>query len=452
MKLVSMLVLLSVSMAATVCPAIEARAAKDTATAGQQEAAALPASQASANNEIAAGIALIKKGNYGKAVTVLREVLKTTPDNLEANFYLGVALNRLSEKEAESVLKASLMQMPDNAYVNFELALYYFNHNVDAESGDYFENVIALSPASDYAVQAREYLKRIEERGRQKRWEINFLTGMQYDSNVIVTGDGPLPAGVSRKSDFNAVINPKGSYFLIKDEELELVASYSLYQTLHTSLTDFDVSQNIVDISGVYSVSPKLKLKGSYSFEYLLLGGYQYDHAHVLAPGLVFDSGRWGSTVLDYKYRTTAYTNSGAFTTNTDRNGDNHYFGITHTVPVGKSYYLWGGYSHDEDLTRTEFWNYHGDRVAIGFRGSLPYDTLGDITGEFYNKQYAAVDPSFSGITRDDQQFMATLTLMKVLSPTFSLMAMEQYTRNISNIGAFNTVRMVTSLFLNARF
>ena len=47
---------------------------------------------------------------------------------------------------------------------------------------------------------------------------------------------------------------------------------------------------------------------------------------------------------------------------------------------------------------------------------------------------------------------MVTLTLIKMLSPTFTLMAMEQYTRDISNISAFNTVRMVTSLFVNARF
>ena len=435
---------------AAVCSAAEVPSTTISADAGT-EANTHPAAEATANSEVAVCIALIKNGDFRKAALLLREVVKLAPDNLEANFYLGVALNRLSEKEAENVLKASLMQMPDSPYVNFELGLYYFNAKVDSEAGDYMENVIALSPNSDYAVQARVYLKQIEERGKEKRWEVNILTGMQYDSNVIVIGDGPLPEGVTRRSDFNAVINPKGSYFLIKNEDMDLTASYSLYQTLHTQLTAFDVTQNTLDLSGTYGLGPKAKLKGSYSFEYLFLGGNRYDHAHVFAPGLLYDFGKWGSTVLDYKYRTTSYINSAAFTTNTDRNGDNHYGGITHTVPVGKSNFVWGGFSHDEDLTQNDYWNYHGNRLAIGFRGSLPHDAMADISGEFYHKDYAAMDPSYDAV-RFDNQFMATLTLIKMLSPTFTLMVMEQYTRDISNISAFNTVRMVTSLFVNARF
>jgi tetratricopeptide (TPR) repeat protein len=451
MRAIYFAVIVAVLIAAPAFPAAEAPSGDASATAVKKDSAPKSFTEP-ANREVAAGIALIKHGDYRKAVLLLREVVKATPDDLEANFYLGVALNRLSEKEAESVLKRSLMEMPESPYVNFELGIFYYGREIDAEAGDYFENVLTLNPGSEYAVQAREYLKKIEERGKEKRWELNLLAGMQYDSNVMVIGDGPLPAGVSRKSDWNGMINAKGSYFLIKDQETELTGSYSIYQTLHTSLTGFDVTQNVLDVSLVQSVAEKLKLKAGYSFEYLFLGGNRYDHAHVLAPGLIFNFEQWGSMVLDYKYRTTSYINSGAFTTNTDRNGDNHYFGITHTVPVGKSYSVWGGYSHDEDLTRQEFWNYHGDRVAAGLRATLPYNSLADLSGEYYHKGYVAEDPSFPGAARDDDQFTVTLTLMKVLSPTFTLMAMEQYTRDISNIGAFNTVRTVTSLFINARF
>ena len=403
------------------------------------------------NRDVAAGIALVKNGDFRKAVPILRQALQTAPDNLEANFYLGVALNRLSEKEAESVLKRSLMEMPESPYVNFELGLFYYGKEVDAEAGDYFENVLALNPDGEYAARSREYLKRIEERGREKRWKLNLLTGMQYDSNVMVIGDGPLPAGVTRKSDWNGLINFKGSYALLKDPKGGLTAGYGLYQTLHTSLTDFDVSQHLFDLSWVYELAPKFQARASYSFEYLLLGGNHYDNAHSVAPGVTVDFKRWGSTALDYKYRTTSYSNFGLFTTNTDRDGDNHYAGITHTVPVGQSAAVWVGYSHDEDLTRQTFWNYHGDRAAAGVRSSLPWTSLADLSGEYYRKRYAAPDPAFSE-TRDDRQFTVTLTLMKTLSEVFTLMATEQYSRNISNIGTFDTVRTISSLFVNARF
>jgi tetratricopeptide (TPR) repeat protein len=404
------------------------------------------------NQEVTAGIALIKAGDFRKAVQLLRVEVEKTPDDAEANFYLGVALNRLSEKEAETVLKRSLMQTPENPYVNFELGLYYFSKDIDAEAGDYFENVLTLAPEGAYAAQAREYLKRIEEKGREKRWEINFLAGMQFDSNVIVIGDSPLPVGVSRKSDWTGALNFRGNYSLLKEADLELTAGYSFYQTLHAELDDFDVTQNAVDLSLLYGLSSNVKVKVAYSFEHLLLGGHQYDYAHVVAPSLICNFEQWGSTTLDYKFRTTSYKNFGAFTTNTDRNGDNHYIGLTHMVPVGKSYSVWGGYSHDEDLTRVGFFDYHGNRVAAGFRASLPFSSLADLSGEYYRKRYEAGDPALQPAIREDSQYMASLTLMKALSPTFSLMAIEQYTRNVSNIASFDYVRSVTSLFINARF
>lgn len=414
-------------------------------------AAAYPA-DVPASGEVAVGIALIRGGDFRKAVRFLREAVDKAPGDLEANFYLGVALNRLSEKEAETVLKKALMQTPENPYVNFELGLFYFGKEIDAEAGDYFENVLALAPDGEYAAQAREYLKRIEEKGREKRWEINILSGLQYDSNVIVIGDGPLPAGISRKEDWNGLISLRGSYSLIKDADMELTAGYSLYQTLHASLVDFDVTQNLLDLSLLYGVAPNLKLKAAYSFEYMFLGGNHYDYAHTVSPSLLLDFEEWGSTAVDYRYRTTSYENFGELTTNTDRNGDNHFIGITHTLLLGKSYPLWGGYSHDEDLTRVAFWDYSGNRVAAGFRASLPFNAAVDLSGEYYRKIYAAEDPSFPGVIRDDSQYTLTATFVKPLTPTFSLLAMEQYSRNVSNIASFDYVRAVTSLFINARF
>ena len=403
------------------------------------------------NEEVSTGITLVNNGDFRKAVEVLREALNKAPDDLEANFYLGVALNRLSEKEAESVLKRSLMEKPDNPHVNFELGLFYFNKNIDAEAGDYFENVLTLAPDGEYAAQAREYLKRIEGKGREKKWALNFLSGLQYDSNVIVSG-GTLPAGISHKSDWNGLISLRGRYSLFNNSDMELTGGYSLYQTLHTKLDDYDVTQNLFDLSFLYGALPDIKLKLAYSFEYMLLGGNQYDYAHIIAPSLIRDFGEWGSTTLDYRFRTISYSNFGAFGANTDRDGDNHYVGITHVLPLSKSYSVWGSYSHDEELTRQTFWNYHGDRVAAGFRASLPYNAMADISGEYYHKGYEAVNPALPGAIRDDDQFSLSFTVMKMLSQTFSLIAMEQYTRNQSNIGTYDYVRAVTSLFLNARF
>src|SRR6185369_17369864 len=67
------------------------------------------------DNEFAAGIRLVKTGEYKKGAAILRKVLETNPDNAEANYYLGTALNRTTAgKEAESFLKRSLMENPED--------------------------------------------------------------------------------------------------------------------------------------------------------------------------------------------------------------------------------------------------------------------------------------------------------------------------------------------------
>jgi hypothetical protein len=448
MKAVSLL-MLGLAVIATPCLAEDSGKVE---TGAVVQSSAKSSGTETTDPSLNAAIALIKSKDYRKAVILLREIVKVSPDNAEANLYLGVALSRLSEKEAESAFKAALMKTPESPYLNFEMGLFYFNKNVDAEAGDYLENVIELNPSSPLAAQARDYLKQIEERGKEKRWELNALAGMQYDSNVIVIGDGPLPAGISRKSDFNSMVNLRGNYYLVKNEDLELSAGYTFYQTLHTYLTDFDVMQNVVDLTAVYTLNPQWKVKASYAPEYLLLGGNQYDYAHVFTPSLLFTSDRYGTMTFDYKFRSTSYTNYGAFTTNSDRNGFNNYFGVTYTAPIGKGGSAWMGLSHDQDTVHNGYWNYTGDRFAAGVRGQIPFEISYDLSGEYYRKVYAGIDPAFPDAIRVDDQYTATMTLMKPLSDRFTVMLMEQYTRDISNIDTYNTVRLITSLFLNARF
>jgi len=404
------------------------------------------------NDTVASGAVLRQTGNLPEAVTILRAAVDKSSDDPEASFQLGKALNRMADKEAETHLKKALMLAPEHPAVNLELGMFYFNKDIYAEAGDYFENTISIAPGTEYARNAQEYLKKIDERSNGSKWDMNFLTGLQYDSNVILNGTGmPLPAGYTGKSDWSGIINLKGAYSFLKKDQIEMKAGYSLYQSLHTRLDDFDITQNLIDLSVAYGVSPRIQLKAAYVFEYLLLGGDRYDHAHNIKPSLLLNFGDWGRAAIDYRYRNTTYTSSDNFPANPERNGDNHYAGISYSIPVGKACFAWAAYSHDEDTTRHDYWNYHGDRVFAGFRSSLPFNMVADINGEYYRKGYAADDPAF-GVTRHDHQYSGSFSLTKTFSDRISVVLGEQYTRNDSNIGVFDYVRATTSLFMNVRF
>ncbi len=404
------------------------------------------------DTELAAGISLVKKGYYKEGAAVLRKVIGQYPDDAEANYYLGMALNRTApNKEAESYLKRSLMEFPENPGINFELGTHYFEKDVHAEAADYFEQVVELVPGTEMAAKSAEYLQKINESKKEKSWELSIFAGGQYDSNVIVNGTGmPIPQGYSGKSDWSAIVNLKANYSPLKTEQAEIGFGYSFYQNIHASLSDFDIMQNLLDLSGSYAVNSNLTVKGVYSFEYLLLNNNQYDTAHNLAPSLLIKSDI-GTTTIDYRFRNTTYKDSDQFTTNSDRNGNNNLIGATHILPLSDTAAAWALYTFDGERTKKQEWDYYGNRFLVGIRSLLPFGLIGDLSGELYLKDYRGVDPAYAA-TRHDTQYTFSVSLMKNLSERYSVSLSEVWSSNNCNIPDFEYDRSITSLLLNAKF
>jgi tetratricopeptide (TPR) repeat protein len=404
---------------------------------------------------VAEGITLIRAGKYNEAVVVLRGAVAKAPEDQQALLQLGVALNRsFGGKEAESLLKQALMNEPENAAVNYELGLHYFNKEVYAEAADYFESTLDLAPGSDLALKSRDYLAKIEVLTREKPWELNIAAGMQYDSNVILNGrDMPMPQGYSKKSDWSGLFSLRGNYTLHKSDQSDVTIGDTFYQSLHTKLNQFDITQNLLDLTGGFNLSGNFRVKGSYGFEYVLLNGSKYNHAHILSPSLIFSPGEsWGTTTLDYRYRKNTYKNSLDFDDNSQRNGANHFGGITHTLQVSSTVTVRGEYSHDVDGTLNDFWDYSGNRGLLGLRLRLPLELVADLSGELYDKKYHAGDPVFALTTRHDSQYSCSLDLTRILSDIFSVTYSNRFIRNKSNIAEFDYNRYITSLIVNARF
>lgn len=410
------------------------------------------ATEATYEQHIAKGISSLETNNYKDAINEFRAALIEKPNDATTTLYLGIALNRSGDKEAETILKKALSMNPEEPRTNLELGIYYFNRTIYDEASDYFENTIKVAPATEFSARAEEYLKVIKQRGTVKRWILNISAGGQYDSNVVLNPDNsPLPQGISRKSDWRTIVYLKGRYNIITKEKLEGFISYSLYQSLHMKLSDFNVTQNLLELKGAYTISPTLNLKGIYSFEYVHVGWEKYDYAHSLSPSLIISEGKGFSTIIEYKYRKNHFMDSDLFVSNSERTGSNNLIGITQNIPIGTFLSASIGYSHDEDSTRKDYWDYQGDKGTAGLRWSLPKNILLDLAGEYYKKDYKGINP-LSSEKREDKAFTTTILATKALSERYSITAGQLYTRNKSNIGAYDYKRGITSLFLNTRF
>lgn len=397
------------------------------------------------------GLAAYEKKDFTAAEEAFRSALKESPEDYKATLYLGLTLNRDGSKEAEVLLKKALRTDPQEPLTNLNLGVYYFNKSVFPEARDYFETTLELAPGTEYSARANDYLRRMKEKA-PKPWSLDAALGMQYDSNVIVGPDNtPLPQGISGKSDWVGVLYLKGQYDLLKTNNFRGSANYSIYQSLHARLSDFNITQQVAGLDTEYKLSPAVALKGTYAFEYVLVGGNQYDFMHTLTPAIVFSYGRGFSTTLSYSYSKFHFSDSDLFTDNSDRTGFNNRGAITEFMPLTGFLDVSAGYAMDKDNTSKDFWAYTGNKgfAVLAFR--LCRSLSADLYGEYYHRDYEGISP-FSGTRRSDNVQTYSLTLTKRLSDTFSLVVGQAYIHNQSNIDVFDYKRAITSAFITARF
>lgn len=412
------------------------------------------ASESQYEKHMAKGTLAVETGNYREAESEFSNALKEKPNDHTATLYLGIAQSRSGDKEAASTLKKALSINPDDPRTNLELGIYYFKRETYEEAEDYFENAVRLAPDREFSEKAGEYLKMARSGGKEKAWALNISGGAQYDSNVVLNPEGsPLPQGISRKSDWRGVIYLKGKYNIIRSKKAEGTISYSLYNSTHSRLSEFDIRQHQLEASAGYSITDMFRIKGAYTFEYIYVGGDDYSRSHTIGPSLVITEGKGFSTEIEYRYRDSRYINAELFLDNSERTGSNNLIGIIQNIPISKAISARFGYAHDRDNTRKDFWDYRGDKGRADIRASLPWNIYMDLGGEYYGKHYDGSSPaSATGQKRRDKVYTGSIAATKVFTEKTSATLGQLYTRNRSNIDAFDYKRAITSIFINVRF
>ncbi len=410
------------------------------------------ADEAAYEQHLAKGVLYMESKDFTAAEAEFNSALKESPGDFTATLYLGIAQSRLGDKSAETTLKRALAAKPGDPRTSLELGIYYFNNAAYDASRNYLGEAVSAAPNSEISAAAKEYLQAISLRGTSKPWTVNVSLGTQYDSNVVLNGaGGPLPQGISRKSDWRAVAYAKGEYSFLRTDRADASIAYSIYQSLHAKLSDFDVSYHLLELKSTYALSPRLSLRGSGAFEYSFVGGNDYDAAYSLSPALIISEGGGYSTEVEYIYKKTRFMNSDLFFNNSDRTGPDNLVGVMQHIPLHPSVLARVGYFHDVNSTRQDFWSYRGDDALIGLQFSLPKEIYLDLYGEYYHKNYKGPFEPL-GENRRDRTYTASISATKLLSPHYSVTLGQAYVRNESNTSVFDYNRAITSLFLNARF
>jgi hypothetical protein len=299
---------------------------------------------------------------------------------------------------------------------------------------------------------AEGYLAAIRSRGDSKRWGADATAGMQYDSNVPLAADrGPLPVGISRKGDLRGLFNLGLNGVALRDGTQELTGSYSFYQTLHLHLTDFNLTQNRLDIAYKRRLSPFLTVKAAGGLESVLLGGKRFDTDFTITPGL-FAAFREGmNSGIEYRFRDSSFHNTDIFPTNSDRDGVAHSLILSHQQRLSDTLNLRAGYTFERESASLSAWSSVAHTGTAGLAVTLHHALLLDLSLEGAARKY---DKALAGESeiRSDRTVSGSVSLAWVASEHLGASVGYYYTSNSSNISGYEYGRGITSLMVQGRY
>jgi tetratricopeptide (TPR) repeat protein len=410
------------------------------------------ATEADFEKQMARGVTALDAGNPAGAIEEFRAAVKEHPGDREAELYLAIALNRAGDPSAEAALKQALLQEPVNPRINLELGAHYYNRTMFEEAGDYFENLLTLQPDQEIRAAAEAYLANIRSRSEGKRWSVSLMGGAQYDTNVpLAAGGAQLPVGIDRRSDWLAVLNLNLSGTAYRDNQQELNGSYTLYQTLHLHLNEFDLFQNLFDLTYSRSFSPTLAAKLSGGFELVQLGGERFVSDYTITPSLQATFREGMVSGLEYRFRDSTFSNSTLFPANTERNGVGHAFTLNHRQFLTEAVSLRAGYTYERELADVSAWSSRAHRGNCGLAASLTNHLLLDLALEADGKSYDAIQTGATELRRDTSVIGAASLTWQVRE-WLGLTAGYHYTNNSSTIPDYEYKRGITSILFQGRY
>jgi tetratricopeptide (TPR) repeat protein len=113
------------------------------------------------------GWAYYKKGDFPRAIEHYRRALSMKPDFGLAYYNVGLAYkdNKQTE-EAIAAMRSAISQVPNLLDAHLQLGILSFNAGIRDQARKAFEEVVRLSPQSDSARLAQQYLDLLKKSGR----------------------------------------------------------------------------------------------------------------------------------------------------------------------------------------------------------------------------------------------------------------------------------------------
>jgi tetratricopeptide (TPR) repeat protein len=456
------------------------------------------------------GQTLIRLKRYGAAEERYREILRRAPTDARARMGLGMALyHQGRNSEALGELKTAEQGLKDEPLLYYYAGLAATGQQSYNQASEYFLRAGALDPelakdphyqqgtvlhSQGKAQQATAEFRSAVEAGPavtpsqspepaassllspSKRWNVNYGVSLQYDSNVVLLPTGTSApggaVGISHKDDFVTALTTSGVYRFFQNETWSAGIGGGIYGNLHARLSDFNVMDLTLPTLYVQRQFGLAQLRLQYMLDYVTVGGDAYLLSNAIQPTLtVPESDRTftqGFVRYQYKDFKSFRDDELGVPVNQTRDGVNWMVGLM-------QYFLFQedrghvrlGYTFDTDRTgggdpaqaipgqpTNADWSYNGHRLSTGAAYRPLTATTFQLAFDYYRQNYDNPNSfSFTGTTvRKDNVYLLTGTVVQDLNAWLWLAFQYSYTRDESNIAAFDYTRNIVSFTLGGGF
>jgi Flp pilus assembly protein TadD len=449
------------------------------------------------------GLTALRLQRYREAEDRFHEVLRRRPDHARARMGLGMALYHQNRfQEASTELSTAERTIKDDPLLYYYAGLAAANQRAYEQASDRFLRAGKLDPelASDPRYQrgvtlhsqrqfpeaSAEFRSAIEggsaapqparssavppSQTPLKRWNANYGLSLQYDSNVVLLpGGSALPNGISHKDDFVTALSGYAEYRFLQTDLWTIGAGGGLFTNVHARLSDF----NVFDFAPTLYVQRRLgsaQLRLQYTLDYVTVGGDAYLLSNAIQPTLTIPESERTYTQAFFRYQNKDFKSfrddQFGVPVNQTRDANNYMLGAMQYWRLGDDRgYLRAGYTFDTDRTpggdapvtpgvpTSADWQYTGHRLSTGVAYQPLTATTLQFAFDYYRQNYSNPN-SFSpdGTVRKDNVYQLTGTAVRDFRSWLWLAFQYSFTRDSSNVDAFDYTRHIISLTVGGSF
>jgi len=331
------------------------------------------------------GIAYFNSGQYAQAKAWLERAYHENVERFTSALFLGLTLYRLGDDAAaQKYLKEAEADPELRPTAQYYTALALLHEGKTSAARSLLQETARKYPQFQVGQVAGRYSQTAAApqptpgMGPEKPWSVYAQLGFVYDSNVVAgPSESSVPGrtGISGESDGSTVIGLGGQYTLLNGNYGSLLTSYDFYQSVHFSLTQFDLQGHSVRLN--YASKPGRVTYGiAGAYDFYALDYQSFYQEGIGTPWVAVAEGDHAATQVYYRLRGREFFRSPY---SPYRDGINYAGGLREYLALGDGRTLGVGYQFDSENPRSSGpgghdFRYNGNQLDAAL--TLPFPNI----------------------------------------------------------------------------